>query len=73
MEGATIAINFKLLFLPKECLDYVIVHELAHTLEHSHSQRFWKILGSAMPDYPERKKMLRQNAYQLKQAAQPGL
>ena len=36
-----IALNMKLVLLPKEFIDYVILHELAHTRLHSHSKRFW--------------------------------
>ncbi len=54
-----ISINFALLFLPQELLDYVIVHELAHTKVRNHSQRFWQIVGKILPDYKNRKKELR--------------
>ncbi len=65
-EGARIMLNFKLLFMPTECLDYVIVHELAHTKVQGHSERFWNIVRNIIPDYKNRIKLLRQNAYRIR-------
>jgi predicted metal-dependent hydrolase len=56
-----ISLNFKLLFLPDKALDYVIVHELAHTKVRAHSDRFWSLVESAMPDYRQWRKWLREN------------
>jgi len=36
-----ISLNMKLVLLPDELVDYVILHELAHTRIHDHSKRFW--------------------------------
>lgn len=50
--------NWKLILLPEEVLDYVVVHELAHRKEMNHSKEFWKIVESVLPDYRERRKRL---------------
>jgi predicted metal-dependent hydrolase len=39
-----ISLNQKLYYLPNHLRDYVLVHELAHTLEKNHSPAFWDIL-----------------------------
>ena len=36
-----ISLNMKLVLLPDELVDYVILHELAHTKIHNHSKTFW--------------------------------
>ncbi len=52
--------TWKLIMAPPEAVDYVVVHELAHTVEHNHSPRFWNIVRSHMPDYQRQKKALRE-------------
>ncbi len=58
-----ISLGFELLFMPEECIEYVVVHELAHTKVRGHSRRFWDIVESVMPDYRERRKRLNDCGY----------
>lgn len=52
--------NWKLVLVPPELLDYVVVHELAHRIEMNHSQQFWTVVEHEMPDYRERRKRLKE-------------
>ena len=40
-------VNFSLhlMVLPEELIEYIILHELAHTIEHNHSKNFWAVLN----------------------------
>lgn len=51
--------NYKILFLPENVSDYIVVHELCHLKEFNHSKRFWKLVSSIMPNYNEVKRELK--------------
>jgi predicted metal-dependent hydrolase len=51
-------LNPHLVKAPKECIDYVILHELCHIAEHNHSERFWRLLTQVMPSWKEVKAKL---------------
>ncbi|HAS8565448.1 TPA: M48 family peptidase [Vibrio vulnificus] len=53
-----ILLNPHLVKAPKECIDYVILHELCHIAEHNHSDRFWRLLTTVMPDWKVNKAKL---------------
>jgi len=55
----------KLLLLPSNIIDYVIVHELAHLKEMNHSPKFWKHVENVMPDYKIKRKWLQQNGSKI--------
>ncbi len=49
-QQGRISLNCKLLFLPRAHLRYVMLHELCHTREHNHSQRFWALARQHEPN-----------------------
>lgn len=53
-----ISLNLELIKTPKDCIDYVIFHELCHVKERSHGPRFWKLLVKLVPDCEARRKKL---------------
>lgn len=59
--GSNINLSTRLLFAPIAVQDYVILHELAHLVEHNHSDRFWALVEQHMPDYLEKEKWLKLN------------
>ena len=53
-----VTLNLELIKASKECIDYVIVHELCHHKVKHHGPKFWKLLQRLMPDYEDRRKAL---------------
>ncbi len=53
-----ITLNLALINMPKACIDYVIVHELCHLVEHNHGRQFYALLERVMPDWQARRKRL---------------
>lgn len=57
-EKNTILLNTELIKAPKYCIDYVVLHELIHFKYNDHSDNFYKMLYSLMPDWEKRKAIL---------------
>lgn len=53
-----VSFNTSLVFLDKELIDYVVVHELSHFIEPNHSKNFYLEIEKRMPDYKKRIKLL---------------
>ena len=51
--------TFRLLYCPKEIIEYVVVHELSHTRQKNHSKLFWQEVERYMPDWKTRRKWLK--------------
>ena len=52
--------SWRLVMADEDIIDYIVVHELAHLTEMNHSERFWKIVESILPDYSERRARLKE-------------
>ena len=61
-----INLNYLLLMAPMGVIDYVIVHELVHTIHKNHSTDFWDSVESIMPEFHEHKRWLKKNGYKLR-------
>ena len=51
--------SWRLLQCSDRLIEYVIVHELAHRLVFDHSEKFWRQVGSMLPDFEQRKRELK--------------
>lgn len=57
-----ITLNRRLLEVPKNCIEYVVMHEFCHFLHPNHSKGFYSSLTTLMPDWKERKRTLDKSA-----------
>jgi len=59
-------LNYLLIMAPLKVIDYVIIHELVHTIHKNHSANFWKSVESIMPNYDDARHWLKDNGYKLR-------
>lgn len=55
---ASIRLNTDLARKPRECLEYIVVHEIAHMMENTHNQRFLALMDHFMPKWQSRREVL---------------
>lgn len=58
-RNGNIALNFRLVQMPPEIRDYVLIHELMHLRQQNHSRRFWRLVEAACPKFREAERWLR--------------
>lgn len=57
-----ITYNWRVVMAPPAVLDYLVVHELAHMLVPNHSQNFWQLVETTLPEYKAHRKWLKDNS-----------
>ena len=55
----SLCFSYLLMRYPEECIDYVVLHEIAHIKHHNHGKDFYNLVKEYMPDYRERQKLLK--------------
>lgn len=53
-----ISLNWRLMLLPLELADYVLVHELCHLKHMDHSRDFWSLVASLIPDHRRKRQQI---------------
>jgi len=61
-----LSFNYKIIFLPPQLADYLIVHELCHLKEMNHSKRFWALVAETVADPKKARRQLRHFALHLR-------
>lgn len=56
----SIRLNTELAKKPPECLEYILVHEMAHLIEPTHNARFTALMEMLMPAWPHLRRLLNQ-------------
>jgi predicted metal-dependent hydrolase len=64
-SNGAMSFNWRLLLAPREVLDYVVEHEVAHLEVLDHSPRFWQVLASRCPDWRAHESWLRRHGHAL--------
>ena len=61
-SNGNISYSWPIIMSPIKIIDYLVVHELCHLIEHNHSNLFWQKVQNYVPDYMFRKKYLNLNS-----------
>lgn len=61
----TISLNYRLIQLPPDVCDYILIHELMHLRQQNHSRRFWRLVEQACPDFRQAERWLRKHGKTL--------
>jgi predicted metal-dependent hydrolase len=54
-----IALNYRLLLMPSDVREYILIHELMHLKQANHSRRFWRLVEAACPRFRDAERWLR--------------
>jgi len=54
-----LSFNYKIIFLPDNLQDYVVVHELCHIKQPNHSKKFWSLVERSLPNYEKMRTTIR--------------
>ncbi|MGB4594524.1 MAG: SprT family zinc-dependent metalloprotease [Anaerolineaceae bacterium] len=57
--------SFRLAMTPIECVEYIVVHELAHIRHHNHSANYWALVAKLLPDFKIRRTWLKRNGLSI--------
>jgi len=60
-----LSFSWRIIMSSLTVIDYILIHELVHIREKSHSKRFWTLLESILPDYRKRRLWLKENGHLL--------
>lgn len=58
-RNQALTLNTALIKAPKEAAEYIVVHEFTHFLHPDHSRSFYEAVARVMPDWKERRQLLR--------------
>lgn len=64
-QDRIVNLNWRLVFAPRQVLEYALAHEMAHLRERHHGPAFWSVVRSLMPDYELHKAWLERNEHLL--------
>jgi predicted metal-dependent hydrolase len=60
-----LSFNWRLVLAPHDVLDYVVVHEVCHLVEHNHGPAFWRLVERRRPGFREPKRWLDDHGWEI--------
>jgi len=60
-----ITLNFRLMLMPPEVREYILIHELMHLKQANHSIRFWRLVEAACPGFRDAERWLKKHGPSL--------
>jgi len=57
-QNGNLTVNTLLKYLPQDMIEYIIYHEITHSIERKHNEKFWSIITKKFPDYETKEKDL---------------
>jgi predicted metal-dependent hydrolase len=63
--SGALSFNWRLVLAPHDVLDYVVVHEVCHLLEHHHGPSFWRLVEKRRPGYRDSKAWLDTHGWEI--------
>jgi hypothetical protein len=64
-SAGALSFNWRLVLAPHDVLDYVVVHEACHLVEHNHGPLFWALVGKRRPEYAESRAWLDEHGWEI--------
>ncbi|MDA9810231.1 M48 family metallopeptidase [Planktomarina temperata] len=65
-SSGDVSYNWRIIIAPHHIVDYIVVHELCHLLEHNHGAKYWKHVQTVIPNYKECRHWLKTHGMNLK-------
>lgn len=66
LHTGEVAYNWRIIMSSHQIVDYIVVHELCHLLEHNHGPRYWQLVERIIPNYQDCREWLKLNGAGLK-------
>ncbi|HEY3962226.1 MAG TPA: M48 family metallopeptidase [Gaiellaceae bacterium] len=63
--NGALSFNWRLVLAPHDVLDYVVVHEVCHIVEHNHGPAFWKLVERRRPGYRDQRAWLDEYGWEI--------
>jgi predicted metal-dependent hydrolase len=64
-SAGSLSFNWRLVLAPHDVLDYVVVHEVCHLLEHNHGPAFWRLVERRRPGFRDPKRWLDEHGWEI--------